>query len=170
MPTTSSKGDSSYGLDISNDADATRPKRIQMRPLGCQKSTKRTWLYVLRLSTSTYRRGIPFGGIIEYRDGETRLPRTPTTSYCGSYHLPPQHRHGMELLMAFGLPSLATLAGLRPRRAYVQRSKEFEDAIDVIEIRLACRDRRIPRKSREDCPQRAAAVEATLARLRRSAA
>lgn len=72
--------------------------------------------------------------------------------------------------MALGLPNLVTLAGLRPRRTYVQRSKEFEDAMDVIEIRLACRGRRIPRKSREDCPYRVLAVEAALARLRRSAA
>lgn len=72
--------------------------------------------------------------------------------------------------MACGLPSLAALAGLRPHRAYVQRSKEFEDAMEVIEIRLACWGRRIPRKSREDCPVRATAVKAALARLRRSAA
>lgn len=74
--------------------------------------------------------------------------------------------------MACGFPSLAALAGITTRRAYVQRSRKLLEALDVIELRVGfkAQRRRIPRKSREDCPVRTAAVKATLMRLRRSAA
>ena len=74
--------------------------------------------------------------------------------------------------MACGLPSLIELAGISHSRARAQRSKEFSDALEVIDFRMFWRTRplrRIPR-TREACPARAVVVDAVLSKLRKKAA